>query len=111
MSSITTHSHKEETTKDKHRFDHSEQWENNIEIGGADPECKEEDKNWCELYYYCYLFFLKKCLHIILYIHTHSSWKELGNEQYEEINAPDEILPILAPEDTTPIEEIYNIKK
>nr|CAG8481995.1 8799_t:CDS:2 [Entrophospora candida] len=82
MTSVTTQSRKEKSTKDTHKL---EQWENDIEMNGPYPESREDPKNW--------------------------SWKELGNEQHEEINAPDEILPTLTPQDSTPIEERYNVKK
>ncbi|CAG8437838.1 14360_t:CDS:2 [Funneliformis mosseae] len=39
------------------------------------------------------------------------SWKEVGNEQCQICLAPDSSLPILPPEDTTPLEIRYPLDK
>ncbi|CAI2168004.1 13292_t:CDS:2 [Funneliformis geosporum] len=39
------------------------------------------------------------------------SWHEVGNEQYQICEAPDSSLPILPPEDTTPLEIRYPLEK
>ncbi|RHZ45405.1 hypothetical protein Glove_680g82 [Diversispora epigaea] len=73
---------KEDISKQNtHDMNPRDQWENSIE---NDHPTMEDDK---------------------LELNLNWSWKELGNEQYQECIAPDSSLPELSPEDTTPLNQ------